>query len=137
MSRSQIFVEKAQPEDSDALIAAMDSTPDNLCDPKIFGYSTLSVLKAVRDDKPLIFMPFQICYVLESLAICEGNSELDTALSLSELVKTVRWEAHCKGIKEILFICKESSTIAFAKKHGFDELLFDKDKNIGLYRMSL
>lgn len=135
--RSLIFIEKAQTEDTEALIAAMDATPQNLCDSKIFTYPTLTTLKAVKDDKTLMFMPFQICYVLESLAICKESSELEVAAALSDLIKVIRWEAHCKGIKELLFICKEHSTIAFATKHGFAELLFDKERNIGLYRMCL
>lgn len=131
MSRPSIFVEKAQPEDSDALIAAMDSTPENLCDPSIFKYPVTTSLKAVKDSKPLVFMPIHPVFMLESLAITKDNSSVDTAVALAELVKTVRWEAYNAGHGEMFFACAEPSTQAFAEKHGFERV------NVPMYKMRI
>ena len=122
MSRSHVFVEKAQPEDRDELIKFMDSTPENLCDPKVFGYSSLTTLKAVKEGKPLVFLPIHTVFMLESLAICPNNGAVETATALAELVKIVRWEAVNAGHGELWFACKEASTQAFAEKHGFERV---------------
>lgn len=129
--RSLIFVEKAKPEDSEALIAAMDSTPQNLVDHKVYEYPATSTLKAVKDGKPLVFMPIHPVFMLESLGIVSQNSAVDTALALSELVKTVRWEAHNKGHGEIFFACSEPTTQAFAEKHGFERV------NVPMFKMRI
>jgi hypothetical protein len=126
-----IFVERAQPEDSEELIAAMDATKDNLCDPAIFKYPSTVTLKAVRDKKNLVFMPLHPVYMLESLAINQGNTELDTAFALAELIKTVRWEAYNAGHGEMFFACKEKTTKLFAQKHGFLEV------NVPLFKLRI
>lgn len=135
--RSLIFVEKATPNDAQALIEAMDSTPENLVDASVYKYPATTTLKAVKDGMSLVFMPVQTVFMLESLGIVSKNSRIDTALALSELVKTVRWEAHKAGHGEMYFLCKEATTIEYATRHGFEEMLMDEKKGIGLFRMKL
>jgi hypothetical protein len=135
MPARRVFVEQANGNDAEAVSQALTHTAENLFDVRVLKYPATQILKAVRDDEAVVFVPLQTCYVLDALGICEGTSEIDVALALARLVETVRWEASKQGIGEILFVCKEKSTIAFAERHGFERWMWDSEKEIGLFRM--
>lgn len=137
LSRSSIFIEKATAQDAQEAMEWFLKTECNLLDAAVFTYPATETRKAVRDKVALVYVPVQKCSVLDALGISPQNSPIDTAAALAELVKVARWEAHKAGEGELLFVCHEESTIAYAERHGFTRWLWDEEKKMGLFRMRI
>lgn len=120
--RNHIFVELANEKDAQQAAEWLTNTAGNLFDPAVMTYPVTNTVKAMKNGKPLIYLPYQTCFVLDSLAICPENGAIDTAQGLKALTQTIRWEAHKAGHGEMLFQCSEPSTVEFCQHHGFTEV---------------
>jgi len=102
----------------------VEGTKDNLFDPAVFTYKGTTAWCAYNKSGPLVFMPAQRPFMMESLAINPDASEIDIAVALRELFHTIVSEAHKASEGEIYFGCQDEATIAFATKHEFKEVPF-------------
>lgn len=95
----------------------------NDLDANILTYPTLRIAVA-ENGKPLAFAPFQVCYVLESLAM---NPELDAKEKLDsvvELVHNIEAEAFSQGIRELLYLSSDERTDESAVRQlGFEKVV--------------
>lgn len=90
-------------------------TKNNLYDPFVATYPTTFTLCAYDDQGPLVYVPVQQPFMLESLAIRPGASPIEVAVALRELIHTVITQSYLKGVGEIYFLCEDASTEAFAQ----------------------
>jgi hypothetical protein len=121
MSR-HVYVRPSTPKDFPLFSKWLEGTKDNLFDPAVFTYKGTTAWCAYNKSGPLVFMPAQRPFMMESLAINPDASEIDIAIALKELFQAMVLEAHKSGEGEIYFLCSQPETIAFAKKHEFLEL---------------
>ena len=117
-----IFVRQTRPEDAEAFVQYETGTPNNLFDSDAASYRTSFSLCAYDKRGPLVFVPVQQPFFMESLGIRPGLGEIDTAVALKELTQALVTQAHFSGVGEIYFLCKDESTIDYAKRQGFEEL---------------
>lgn len=101
--------------------------PISFLDPKVFEYPTTRVLVA-ENSHPVMYLPVQTCYVLESLGPTEEATDLEIASSLKQLTAILHYESARNGQGEMLFFCGHEATQAFAQKHGWERV------NIPIYR---
>jgi hypothetical protein len=125
----KISVRLAKPEDTAKFLEYEFSTPNNLFDPESGLYPSSLTLCAENEHGPLMFLPIQRPFVLESLGILKDASKKEIAVSLRRLIDQLVEFAKQAGVGELAFICKEPSTEAFAVRHGFEKLPWN------LYRM--
>lgn len=126
--KHQLKVGLAQPEDAAQLKEWLETTEGNLYDPSIFKAKSLVATCAYNGDGPVAYLPAQNVLVLESLAVKPGAPPFDTAPAFKDLVKAMELIASQRGIREIMFVCKDSSVIGVACSHGF-EVLGDKQED--------
>lgn len=117
-----IFVRPARPADAPAFTKWSLNTKDNLFDPDVAMYPTTVVWTAFNKKGPVAFMPVQRPLMLESLAINPQAGRLDVATALKELAQNAVTQAHAQGAGEIYFVCKDESTIEFAKRLAYKEM---------------
>lgn len=120
--RNHVYVRSWRKTDVPLFLTWSQNTEDNLFDPDVATYNTTVVRCAYDQDGPMVFMPVQQPLFMEHLAIRPGLSDTNTAVALKELTQDTVSQAHIKGSGEIYFLCKEPSTIAFAKHQLFEEV---------------
>jgi hypothetical protein len=114
------------------------STPENLFDPDLLTYtSSLRFIAARENARPLVFMPIQTVYMLESLAVSPDASELEIAKSLGVLMQSVVYEAQTNKVNEVYFICRDANVIRFAEKHGYEAVMKDPELKVTLFRIKV
>lgn len=111
-------------DDAQKFIEYEMATAGNLFDPEAGLYPSSFTLCAENEQGPVIFLPVQQPFLLESLGIAPDADKRDVALSLRKLMNVLIQKARAEGRGEIYFGCKEESTIAFAEHHGFSEVPF-------------
>jgi hypothetical protein len=134
MKNRQVWVDIAKPEHATEAEQFFKDTKDNLVDPDVFTYPATKVLRAHKDKKTQVYVPLNLTFMIESLAINPHNSELDTALALKQLMQVIRYQAKELGMGELNFLCKDASTIQFAEHNGFEQV---SSEEIKLYRMKI
>lgn len=102
----------------------------NNLDAAIFSYPATETLKA-SNGKPLVYMPIQKTFFLESLAINPEATAMETAAALKALFQVVEFEALSQGHGELYFLCTDEETCAFAEHQGLEKV------NLTLYRRRL
>lgn len=95
---------------------------ENYLDIDVLGYPTTKVLKGVSKNKNVLFMPIQLAYILESLALNPGATKHEITVALRQIVSQLRFNAKEAGIGEIYFLGSNEHTNEFASKHDFIEL---------------
>lgn len=110
-----MFVRPARPEDVENFITWSMNTKDNLFDPDTTNYPSTAVLCAFNEHGPIVYCPIQHPFFMEHLAIKPGASPIDVAVALKAITDAVVTQAYLKGVGEIYFLCKDESTINFAK----------------------
>lgn len=127
----RIKVEKATTNDWPQMAdwMALLSNRNNV-DTDIFSYPATEVLKA-SNGKPIIFMPIQKTFFLESLAINPEASAGETASALNALFNVIEFEARTQGHGETYFLCADEQTCKFAEHQGLEKI------NLTLYRRKL
>jgi len=123
MSR-HVYVRPSTPKDLPLFSKWLQGTKDNLFDPSVFTYKGTTAWCAYNQSGPIVFMPAQRPFMMESLAINPDASEIDVAVALRELFHAIVLQAHQAGEGEVYFGCSDEATIAFAIKHEFKEVPF-------------
>lgn len=123
-----VNTEQERKEAMDSLLALSDK---NLYDPNVLLYPSTGILKSFNSDKSLVFMPVHKVHMLESLGINPQATAMEVASGLKSLVLTVAYESRNIGIGELMFLCRDEQTAAFARAHGFEKV------EIPLYRLKL
>jgi hypothetical protein len=122
---NHVFVRNVRSSDTENFIKLSQNTPENLFDPDVAAYPTSFVLAAYNKDKTVLFAPVQTPFMIDALAVDKENaSELEVSQSLKAVVQSLVTLAQMKGVGEIYFTCKESTTQAFAERQCFEELPF-------------
>ena len=130
--RKPIKVERMAAEDAPQMAEWMEKLAQrNNIDPDIFNYPCTVVLKA-SNGKPVMYMPFQTVFVLESLAINPEATNAENAIALKELLSIVEWEGRKAGHGELYFLCADEQTKAFAEHHGLEKV-----EGLTLYRRKI
>lgn len=122
MSR-EIYVRPVRPDDFEKFAKWSAETKDNLFDPDVIGYNGTFILCAFDQSGPLLYMPIQQPFFLESLAIRPGAKPGEVGLAMKEILQAAVTQAFVKQAGEIYFVCKDESTITISKDHfGFEEM---------------
>ena len=119
-----VYVRPGTKEDVPLFSKWLQETRGNLFDPAVFTYRGTSTWCAYNQSGPIVFMPAQRPFMMESLAINPDSSEIDVAVALREIFHAIVLQAHLAGEGEVYFGCSDEATIAFATKHEFEELPF-------------
>lgn len=117
----QLKVRYITPDDQKKFIEWVNSTPNNLYDSGVLAYPTLNVLCSYNDS-PVAYLPVQQALFLESLAVKQGASPLETGQAFRDLVKGAELHASSIGIKELYFLCKDENVLKVAENHGFERI---------------
>lgn len=118
--RNHVFVRPAVSGDADKFLEWVKHA--NGFDSDVPKYPTSTTLCAFDQNGPLVFLPVQSPFVMESLSIRPGASELEIAAALRALTEFCVSQAFIKGVGEIYFFGSHENTSEFAEKHGFEEL---------------
>ena len=130
--RANIKVEQIKPEDVAQMSEWMARLAHrNNLDVSIFSYPATVTLKA-SNGKPLVYLPVQTVYMLESLALNPLNSAGETAAALRALFNVTEWEGRKAGHGEQYFLCADEETKAFAEHQGLEKI-----EGLTLYRRKL
>jgi len=121
--REQLKVRYIGPADTAKFIEWINNTPANLYDKDVLQYPTLQVLVSYGTDE-VAFLPMQQVLMLESLAVKQGASPMETAQAFRDLVKGAELHASGKGIKELWFTCRDEGVLKVAEGHGFERMEF-------------
>ena len=127
-----INVRDVVPDDAQKFIEYEMGTAGNLFDPKSELYKSAFTLCAENEQGPVVFMPVQVTFTLESLGIAPDADKRDVALSLRKIINEV--VARAKGtnvVQELYCVCSDESTKTFMKHHQFEELPYT------LYRLKV
>lgn len=117
----QLQIGYMRPEQQKEFVEWVNNTPENLFDRDILVYPTLSVLCSYNGS-PVAYLPTQQALFLESLAVKQGASPMDTAQAFRDLVKGAELHASNKGIREMYFLCKDENVLKIAEHHGFERV---------------
>ena len=90
-------------------------------DPETLTYPVTRILVA-ENGKPVMFLPVQTCYVLESLGPTKEASDMEIASALKQLTAILHYESSKAGHGEMLFFCGHPATQNFAEKHGWERV---------------
>jgi hypothetical protein len=94
----------------------------NRYDPEIFSYHSTRVIAVDRDEEPILYLPYQLVIMTESLAPRPGLSKRETAVGLRAAIHHVARIAKHSKIAEMYFLGTDDETVEFAKQHGYEEV---------------
>lgn len=121
MMSNQVWVRPIQSaKDVDLLHKWSSDNKTNLFDASVLSYPKTQVFVAHKKD-PLVMLPVQMTFTLESLAINPEATNMEIAESMRQLLKHIVYKAHELGIKEINFFSADDQTSALAAKY-FEEV---------------
>lgn len=115
-------VSLASPEDAAQASEWLLNTPDNLLDPAVISYPNLRTLKVEVDGESVLYVPFHPVFCLESLGVKPGVSPRKLAYALRKAQDALEELAKAYGISEIMWACKDPSTINFSRRHGYSPM---------------
>lgn len=95
-------------------------TPDNLLDPEVANYPNLRTLAIDLAGQPSLYAPFHPVYMVESLAHRPDITAKENAYALRKFQNALEELAKAYGIREVYWMCKDESLIAFAERHGYE-----------------
>jgi hypothetical protein len=94
----------------------------NRFDPDIFTYGSTRVIAVAEDDDPVMFVPYQIVILMESVAPNPRASPMKRALALKQFQAYLIDLAAASGIGEIYFVATDKDMESIAKRHGYEEV---------------
>lgn len=127
----QTYVRPARQSESRQFLEWSRSTEDNAFDPEAAARPSTFTLAAYTQESPTAYLPVAQVFMLESLAVKPGQTDLQTAVSIRELMKAVVLQAHIKGVGELYLVGSNPRTNAFAEDRGFEKVEYP------VYRMKL
>ena len=92
----------------------------NHFDPNIFGYKSTRILAAEDRDGLVLFLPYQMVLMTDSLAPKPGVSKLKKGLALRECIYSLIDHARESGIGEIYFVATDKETEDFAVSQKYE-----------------
>ena len=106
------------------LLAAwlFENRQQNHFDPDVMEYASTRILSTTDKDGPVMYLPYQLVFMLESIATRPGVSKGKVALSLQECFDMLVTNSEQFGIGEIYTVATEPTILEFAKAHGFEEM---------------
>jgi len=128
-----IYPRPARPGDIPLIDEWIRTTPQNLFDPSILHNPGLKFY-AADNGAPILFMPVQHVYMLESLAVRPGATELEVAKALGVLIQTVLCRLEEEGLQEAYFICRDPNVNGYAHRHGWETVMLDSERSVTLFR---
>ena len=131
MSR-HVKIEEMKESDVPEMVQLMERLKDrNNLDASIFTYPATKTLKA-SNGKTLVYMPKQIVFMLESLAINPEATVGEIGMALKALFQVTEFEALRLGMGELYFLCADKETCEFAEHQGLEKI-----EGLTLYRRKL
>jgi hypothetical protein len=94
----------------------------NQYDPEILSYDSTRVLAVEMNDETIMYLPYQLTIMTDSLAPKPGLSKRKKAVGLREAIHGVVRIAKASHLGEIYFIGSDDETVEFAKQHGYEEV---------------
>jgi hypothetical protein len=90
-------------------------------DTDVLTYPATCMLEAYikGTGEPVLYMPIQHVYMMESLGPNPVASPVDIAKGLEEITKILSYDAHKSGIGEIYYPSTDPMVNAFAQRHHF------------------
>ena len=96
----------------------------NLFDLDVLRHSTTFTLCAYDASGPLLFVPVQQPFLMESLAIRPTLDDTRKALALARITEALITDAHRRDVGEIYLHGHDDRTIKFAARHEFREIMW-------------
>lgn len=128
-----IYPRPARPSDIRLIDDWIRTTPQNLFDPSILDNPGVEFYCAANSE-PLLFLPVQKVFMLESLAVKPGATELEVAKSIGVVIQSALFELEKAGLKEAYFLCRDENVNAYAARHGWTTMMTDKEQGVVLFR---
>lgn len=111
-----IFVRPAKADEAKLFLEwARANEAKSAFDPTVPAYKSTFTLCAFDEHGPVLFMPVQQPFMLESLAVRPGATEHEIALAVREIFQECVTQGFVKGIGEIYFACSDGDTGEFAE----------------------
>ena len=117
-----IFVRAVRAEEGKIFLDWVRENPTNEFDPEVALFPSSSTWCAFDRDGPLAYQTLQRPFMMESLAMRPGASDLQTASALRELTQNAVTMAIGNGVGEIYFLGSSEDTSKFATNHIFEEV---------------
>ena len=117
-----VFVRPVRPDEGQMFFDWSKENPENEFDPQVALFPSSTTWCAFDKDGPLAFQTIQRPFMLESLAMRPGATNMQTASALRELTQNAVTQAAGNGVGEIYFLGSSEATNDFAKAHIFEEL---------------
>lgn len=129
-----ILPRPARPSDISTIDEWIRATPQNLFDADLLQYSRNVAFMCAANGDPILYMPVQSVFMLESLAVKPGATPLEIAKSIGVLIQTIIYKAEEKEFNEIYFLCRNETVNAYASRHGWETMMADPDRHVTLFR---
>jgi N-acetylglutamate synthase-like GNAT family acetyltransferase len=129
-----ILPRPAQPKDIATIDEWIRTTPQNLFDADLLQYQRNVAFMCAANGEPLLFMPVQSVFMLESLAVKPGATPLEVAKSIGVLIQTIVYKAAEQEFNEIYFLSHDETINAYASRHGWETLMADAERKVTLFR---
>lgn len=94
----------------------MEKGTDNYFDPEVLQYPTTKLIAAKSKSKTIMYMPFQMAAVLESLAINPNATKHEIAVALRTIITSLSLLLQTNGVGEMYFLGSNKDTNEFAMK---------------------
>jgi hypothetical protein len=118
----KITARLADASDAPQFTEWVTSTSLNLFDPDIATYPNLRTLAIDKNGSPVLYIPFQPTFTVESLAHKPDITPRENAVALRAFQDAIEKLAAAYGIREIYFMCKDESLIDFVEGHGYERV---------------
>lgn len=122
-------VEAVGPQDAEAIVSFLNTTPDNLFDPEMLAYPLTQTAKSMRGEKVVAFLPAQITLTLDAFAMNPDATKREKAKAMYDLFRHFERIAQTLSVREMNFFVKEETTANFAAIRGVEEI-----KNVRIFR---
>jgi hypothetical protein len=120
--RDRVFVRPAKAEDVEKFYTWSVETENNEFDPEIAKAQSTITLCAYDKQGPLVYMPLQQPFFLESAAIRPGASASEIAVAFRALIEAAVTQAHIQQRAEIYFLGSEEGTDKLAQNQLFEHV---------------
>jgi hypothetical protein len=130
---NDIYPRPARPSDISLIDEWIRTTPQNLFDESILQNANLKFYCA-DNGAPLLFMPAQSVWMLESLAVRVDATPLQIAKAIEVVIKTIIYKAEEEGVREIYFLCRDDTVKMYAANHKWTVMMTDTEQSITLFR---
>lgn len=103
-------------------------------DMDVLDYPATAMLCAYEkvSRRPLLYVPIQKVMMLDALGPNPECSEIELAHALAKVIETTHYESYKAGMGEVYFPCADQSVIDLAKRHHFQLMDYEVEREITL-----